>query len=103
MSRVYDRPILIQQIDEITEQWGDCYTLHAKINKPKNNSEYLGGGAVQGKRTLTFEVRYFAALEDIALNTQGYRILYNEILYNITDYDDYMLRHKTVTLLGVSY
>lgn len=103
MARVYDRPIVIQKIDEITEQWVDCFKLHAKINKSKTNSEYLNAGAVQGKRTLTFEVRYFAALEAISLNTQGYRILYNDVPYNITDYDDYILCHKTVKLVGVSY
>lgn len=103
MSRVYDRPIIIQKIDEITEQWVDCFTVHAKINKAKNNNEYLSAGAVQAKRTLTFEVRYFSALEEISLNTQSYRILYNGVPYNITDFDDYMMRHKTATLLGVSY
>ena len=71
MSRVYDRPIIIQKIDEITEQWADCFTVHARINKAKNNNEYLNAGAVQAKRTLTFEVRYFSELEDISLNTQS--------------------------------
>lgn len=103
MSRIYDRPIMIQKIDEVTEQWKDCYTLHASINKAKNNNEYLNTGAVHAKQTLVFELRYFSDLEEIALNTQGYRIVYQDVPYNITDYDDYMLRHRTVKLLGVSY
>jgi len=103
MARVYDRPIVIQKIDEITEQWTDCFKLHAKINKSKTDNEYLNAGAVQGKRTLTFEVRYFAELEVISFDTQGYRILYNNVPFNIKDFDDYMLQHKTVKLVGVSY
>lgn len=103
MSRVFDKPIKIQTIDEISETWVTKYETHAYINKAKPNSEYLNAGATQSKRALTFEVRYFKALEDIALNTQTYRILFNDTPYNIEDYDDYMLQHKTIKLLGVSY
>ena len=101
--RVFDKLISIQRINEATELWEDVYKLHAYINKPNKNSEYLDAGAVQAKRTLTFEVRYFKDLEDVANNTQLYRIMYNDIAYNITDYDDFALKHKNVKLLGVSY
>lgn len=103
MARVYDRPIIIQRINDVTEIWEDLYTIHATINKASGDNEYLNAGAVQGKRSLTFEVRYFTALEDISLNLQSYRILYQNTPYDIKDYDDYMLRHKSVRLLGVSY
>ena len=62
----------------------------------------MNAGAIQGKLSLTFEVRYFDDLKDISLNTQSYRILYDGTQYDITDYDDFMLQHKTVKLLGVS-
>ena len=103
MSRIYDRPITIQTIDELTETWEDVYKVHASINKAKADNEYLSAGAIQAKKSLTFEVRYFAALEDISLNLQSYRIVYQGVPYNIEDYDDYMLKHKTVKILGVSY
>jgi SPP1 family predicted phage head-tail adaptor len=103
MSRVFDKPVEIQTIDEMSETWTTKYNLHAYINKAKPNSEYLNAGAIQSKRALTFEIRYFKDLEDIALNTQSYRILFDDIPYNIEDYDDYLLQHKTVKLLGVSY
>ena len=103
MSRLYDRPISIQRINEITELWEDVFTVHASINKAKSDSEYLNAGAIQAKKSLTFEVRYFADLEDISLNLQSYRIVYQGVPYNIEDYDDYMLKHKTVKILGVSY
>lgn len=103
MSKIYDRPIIIQKIDEKTETWKDLYNAHASINKASSDNEYLNAGASQSKRTLVFEIRYFKALEDISFNTQKYRILYQDIPFNIKDYDDYMLLHKTVSLLGVSY
>jgi SPP1 family predicted phage head-tail adaptor len=103
MIKPFDKPIEIQTIDEMSETWTTKYELHARINKAKANSEYLNAGAIQSKRALTFEIRYFKALEDIALNTQSYRVLFDDTTYNIEDYDDYMLEHKTIKLLGVSY
>ena len=103
MSKPYDKPITIQKIDESTETWADVFHLHATINKSKTGSEYLNAGAIQSKQTLTFEVRYFKELEAIDLNRQLYRIVYRGVQYDIKDYDDFMLEHKTVKLLGVSY
>ena len=103
MSKLFDRPITIQKINELTEDWDDVYKVHASINKAKANSEYLNAGAIQGKVSLVFEVRYFKDLEDISYDMQSYRVVYNGVPYNIIDYDDYMLLHKTVKLLGVSY
>lgn len=102
MARLFDRPITIQKINE-AEDWEDVFKVHASINKTKSDDEYLNAGAVQGKRNLTFEVRYFKALEEISYNTQLYRILYQGVPFNIKDYDDFMLQHKTVKFLGVSY
>lgn len=103
MSKPYDKPISIQKIDETTEKWTDVFEVHASINKAKTDNEYLSAGAIRAKKNLTFEVRYFKDLEDISLNLQSYRIVYQGVLYNIEDYDDFMLKHKTVKLLGVSY
>ena len=103
MAKVYDRPIVIQKIDALTETWSDVFSVHASINKARGDNEFLNGGAIQGKKNLTFEIRYFAALEEISLNIQSYRILFQGVPYDITDYDDFMLQHKTVKILGVSY
>ena len=102
MSKLFDRPITIQCIDKLTEEWVDVFKVHARINKTKTDNEFLNAGAVQGKKNLTFEIRYFKELEDIAYNTQLYRIVYQNVNFNVVDYDDYMLQHKTVKLLGVS-
>ena len=100
---VFNRPIVIQKVDEETEEWADLYNLHANINKNKADNKYLSAGAIQSKVNLVFEVRYFKELEGIFTNTQLYRILYNGISYEIVDYDDYMLKHQTIKFLGVSY
>lgn len=103
MPRVFDKLISIQRINETTEQWETVYTVHAHINKAKADNEYLSSGAIQAHRSLVFEVRYFIDLEDISYDLQTYRILFNGVPFNIVDYDDYMLSHKTVKLSGVSY
>lgn len=103
MSKVFDKPIEIQTQDELTELWTTKFKVHASINKAKSNSEYLKAGAIQCKVARIFEVRYFKDLEDIAFNNQKYRILFQGVPYDIEDYDDYMLEHKTIKLLGVSY
>ena len=103
MAKTYDKPITIQKLNSQAKQWEDVFSVHASINKAKADNEYLSAGAIRSKKNLTFEVRYFANLEDISLNLQSYRILYRGVPFNITDYDDYMLKHITVKILGVSY
>lgn len=103
MAKVFDKPITIQKLNSKAKRWEDLYKVHASINKSKSDGEYLSAGAIQSKKNLTFEVRYFSGLEDISLNLQTYRILYRKVPYDIRDYDDFMLHHKTVKLLGVSY
>lgn len=97
----FDKPIVIEIIDEATESWSPLFNLHANVNK-SNGSEYLNAGASRSKATRVFEVRYFKNLEDIALNTNMYRLIYRGHIYNITDYDDYQERHQTIKLLGVA-
>ena len=103
MTKVYDKPISIQRINESTEIWEDAYKVHASINKTKSDDQYLNAGSTRTKKNLTFEMRYFKALEDISLNLQAYRIVYQGVPFSIEDYDDYMLQHRTVKLVGTSY
>ena len=102
MAKTYNRPISIQRINETTELWEDVYNLHAYVNKASDDNEYLNAGAIQSKRKLVFEIRYFADLEAISFNTQLYRVVFGGVAYNVTSYDDYLLQHKTVKLLGES-
>jgi SPP1 family predicted phage head-tail adaptor len=103
MSKVFDRPIIIQKKDEKTELWVDEFKIHARIVETKTDNEFLGAGAVKSRDTLTFEVRYFKALEDIDHNKSLYQIVYRGYPYDIKSYDDPMSQRKIVKLLGVSY
>lgn len=103
MSQPFNKLITIQKIDELTEEWEDVFNVHCRVNKSKSDSEYTNAGAIQAKRSLVFEIRYFKQLEAISYNTQAYRVLFQDIPFNIEDFDDYKLQHKTVKLLGVSY
>ncbi|MBQ3513430.1 MAG: phage head closure protein [Lachnospiraceae bacterium] len=98
---IFDKLIIIQKMNESTEQWADVFTPHAKVNKTKG-SEYLSAGANQSKSTRIFELRYFKALEDIDQNRGLYRVIYRGNVYNIVDYDDFQERHETVKLQGVN-
>lgn len=102
MAKVYNRPITIQRINSDTELWEDVYQVHASVNKAQDDNEYLRVGAIRQKRRIVFEIRYFSDLEAISFNTQYYRVVFEGNVFNITSYDDYLLRHKTVKLLGES-
>lgn len=98
-----DRPIVIQKIDPQGETWADLYKVHASINKHKTDKEYLSAGAVQSRQYLVFTFRYFQQIEDVATNTQLYRIVHDGKYYDILDFDNYRMQNKTVKLLGGSY
>ena len=103
MAKPYDKPITIQKLDQKAKKWDDVFKLHARVNKARADNEYLNAGSTQSKKSLTFEVRYFKDLEAIDLNLQLYRILYRGVPYDVKDYDDFMLKHENVKILGVSY
>ena len=98
----FDKPIVIQKIDQDTETWSDLWPLHARINKT-TGTEFVEAGADRSQSTKTFELRYFTELEDVDFNRGLYRIMYRDHTYNIVDYDDYMEKHQTVRLKAVSY
>ena len=99
----FNKSITIQKCDE-DEKWSTLFTLYARINKSSSSkNEYLNGGAERSRASKTFEVRYMEQLSVIQFNTQSYRIVYEGVNYNITDYDDFMEKHQFIKLVGVSY
>lgn len=98
----YDKLITIQAQDPETEEWADKWKLHARINKT-GGGQTLNAGADQYRTTLTFEVRYFKALEELRYNPQPFRVIYRGHSFKLTDYDDYMEQHRTVKLVGEAY
>lgn len=98
----YDRAITIQQQDPDTEDWVDRWKVHAHINKT-GGGQVLNAGADQYHATLTFEIRYFAALEELRYNPQPFRVVYRGHTFKMVDYDDFMEEHRTVKLVGEAY
>lgn len=98
----YNKPITVQVQDPETEQWTDKWHLHAQVNKARGGQSQEAG-ADQYRVSLTFKVRYFAALEDMRYNPQPYRILYRGHTFKLTDWDDYMEQHLEAVLTGEAY
>jgi SPP1 family predicted phage head-tail adaptor len=98
----YDKPITIQVQDPETEEWTDKLKLHANVNKTGGGTVF-NAGANQYNTSLTFRLRYVRALEDLAYNTQPYRILYRGRTFKVVDYDDYMEQHREIKLVGEYY
>lgn len=98
----YDKPITVQVQDPDTELWTDALHLHARVNKTGGGTNF-NAGADQYTVSLTFEVRYVRALEDIAFKPQPFRVVYRGRTFKVTDYDDYMEQHRTVRLVGELY
>ena len=99
---VYDKPITIQVQDLESEQWGDSLRLHAQVNKTGGGTSYEAG-ADQYHVSLTFKVRYCAALDVLRYGPQPFRVLYRGHTFKVTDYDDFMEQHKEVKLVGELY
>lgn len=99
---MFDKPIKVQRQDPDTEEWTDKLSLHATVNKAGGGSNF-NAGTDQYNASLTFTVRYVRALEDLAYNTQLYRIIYRGRTFRIVDYDDFMEGHREVKLIGEYY
>lgn len=98
----YDKPIEIQKVDEATEDWGTVFKLHAQVNSSKS-SEYYQSGSERNQFSLTFTVRYFKDLEPVIQQPQIYRVIYRNMTFNLTGYDDFMESRHEIKLVGESY
>lgn len=96
-------PFTIQMQDPDTEAWADKWNLHAlKVNK-SGGGRTQAAGAEQYRTTLTFEARYFKALEELRYNPQLFRIIYRGHNFKLVDFDDFMEQHRVVKLVGEAY
>ena len=99
---MYDKPIIVQVQDPETEEWADKLQLHATVNKTGGGSGFTAG-VDQNTASLTFKIRYVRALEDLAYNTQPYRVIYRGRAFKVVDYDDFMEQHREIKLVGELY
>lgn len=98
---ILNHKIQVQKLNENTNLYEDYYSCHANVNKTGGN-EYLIAGAVSTKNKFTFVVRYCKELKNLQFDTQSYRIVFNNIVFNILDADDFMQRHQTIKIIGES-
>lgn len=98
---ILNQKIQIQKLNEDNDAYSDYYSCHAQVNKTGGN-EYLIAGTVSTKNKFTFIVRYCEELKNLQFDTQAYRIIFNGIIFNILDADDFMQRHKTIKIIGES-
>lgn len=98
---ILNHKIQVQKLNENTNLYEDYYSCHANVNKTGGN-EYLIAGAVSTKNKFTFVVRYCKELKTLQFDTQSYRIVFNDIVFNILDADDFMQRHQTIKIIGES-
>lgn len=84
--------IVIEKMDEETEVWSEYYSCRAKVNTSGGN-EYLAGGAERSSSDVDFRVRYCTALENMYLNTQIYRILFRNGVFNAKVVDNFKFKN----------
>lgn len=97
---VFNKPIVIQKWNEDAQGWEIYFTCHARVNTSKATTN-LDGGTLYGRNKTNFDVRFCKAVSMIEFDTQLYRIVYKNVVYDLVEYDDYMEQHRTVKLKGV--
>lgn len=96
---VLNKKIIIQKLDIDTEKWSDYFTAHAEINKA-SGKEYFNAATNITSGTFNFKVRYCKALSELQYDTAGYRIVYDNHIFNIKNVDNYMLKNHDMTIVG---
>lgn len=105
MSRVYDKPVMIQRQDEQTEVWEDYLEkpLHARVNTATEKTVGFAADADQFHARELFEFRYMSVLEQLRYTPQLFRLCYRGHTYHVVGYDDYLEQHRTVRITGALY
>ena len=82
-----------------TNAWEDYYQCAAYANMSQNisgASEKERAGQTVTSDSYVFTIRYCSKVAGIT--SDGYRIVFNGHLYNITKVDDYQMKHETLKL-----
>ena len=91
--------IKIQKLEVETEEWEDYYTCFAEVNKASGR-EYFNAKTNITKNTYNFKVNFIEKLEDILFNTNGYRIIYKNKIFNIINFDDKQEKRIKITFVA---
>lgn len=97
----FDRPVTIQRMDD-SEEWHDVATVHARVNKT-TGGQFVDAGSMRTSRGLTFDVRWAPWAREMATEAQRWRVVYEGHTYSVEDTDDYMERHRVLSIEGALY
>lgn len=79
--------IKLEKLDQKEEKWKKYYECYAEVNKA-SGKEYFNARTNITQNTFNFKVRYISKLEDTVFNTNQYRIIYKNNIFNIKNVDD---------------
>ena len=75
--------------------WTDFYSCAAYANN-MSGEEYWAAAQINSQTDMYFKVRYCSELKD--LNTEKYRIVFRDEIYNITFIDNIQYSNKTLKI-----
>lgn len=91
--------VSVDSIGNRTAGWTDYYSCYAYANMSDNlsaTSEKQEAGQYVVSDSYVFKVRYCSCLA--GLTSDGYRVMFNGDIYNITKVDDFQFRHETLKI-----
>ena len=94
-----NKKIKIQKLNEETEKWTDYYICYAEINKASGR-EYFNARTNITENTFNFKVRYINKLSECIYNTNQYRIVYKDKIFDVINIDDKQEKHLSLTFVA---
>lgn len=79
----------------ITDAWTNYYSCYAYVNA-LSGDELIQARAARLKESVNITIRYSPIVSK--LDSRDYRIVFNDVVYNIIYIDDYQLRHETLKI-----
>lgn len=102
MNAGYRKNKIVIQINEITvvdgnevDDWKDYFSCYAYANG-LSGSEFWAANASQAESVVVFEVRYCSEIAE--MDTQNYRIAFNNQFYDIINIDNVMFLNDNVKI-----
>ncbi|MEG0764320.1 MAG: phage head closure protein [Oscillospiraceae bacterium] len=95
--------IFSDEIGNEMQEWQDYYTLRANVNG-LYGQEYWAAAAQGQEDTITFTTRWSTILNALSKSKEltQYRIVFNDIVYEIKSYDNVEFANKIVKIKAVS-
>ena len=94
-----NRLIEIQKLNLETEEWQGYYKCYAEVNK-SSGREYFNAKTNITQNTFNFKVRYLRQLEETIFNSNQYRIVYKNNIFNIINVDDKKEKRLQITFVA---